>query len=508
MRKNKKIITNNEVKAVKRHVSKWFSVIFSVLLAISGVSLSILNNFGRTGVKGMITGGILSVAFWVYSARKIKNVSVDWTLAGIAVVISVVTLRRASLQYSLPVILAVASFLTTVIAVYAVIECVKQIYRNLIQNCDDKRFMILSSFILSVCVIVLYSISDQLYQQYDKVFSMDGGWVFNNMYPCLNYYDIRHPVISIIYYPVFCSAYFFLRIIGAYSVTNIAILIQLVHVQLWILTAVMLGKITDSRWTKYIYIVSGPILLNVFFFEKFSLLVFLLVVTVYLIKENDDRYVASIAVCSGSILTSCVIAFGILLNKGLTIKNRVRDLCLSVVYTMLFFAAFGRVGTLVHALPEMYAMRGFLGTLSWKERIYSYLNMIGSSLISITSDITPDRIWWVGLTTSINGLSIILIVISLWIIVINRRETIIQIASIWLLLSVILVLIAGWSISESPLFAVYFSWALIVIIIKGMQKIAKITKLEEKKLFVPTTVIMFGLNMGTTLPVVFSTIGL
>lgn len=128
--------------------------------------------------------------------------------------------------------------------------------------------------------------------------------------------------------------------------------------------------------------------------------------------------------------------------------------------------------------------------------------MIGSSFISISPDIQAKRIWWAGLTTALNYLAFIIIILVIlgWIRSRNKLE--VRISAGWMLFSVILIVIAGWSITESPLFAIYFSWALMILVQNGLFCFRKV--FPEKPMFIACCAIMLAFNASTTFQVVFS----
>lgn len=507
---------SDKVLNLKKKNGLW-SRLGIVLLCISGAVLSRLLAFPQTvenplvsndfiqGPVGIAIGCIAAVLFWLCVSRKTKlfETRPDKIILLLSGLTALITVRKGCIDCGFPVIYSAISLIAVWAGIYLVAVFIRKLYQSLTEDKDDRKFLIIASLAVSAAVIIFYSASDRLYQQYDLVYSMDGGWVFNNMYPMLNYYDVRHPVISIFYYPIYCFCFYFLKVFHAYSVTGLAILLQMVHVQMWLLTALLLSHISGNKWVKYLYLASGPVMLFMFFFEKFAILVFLLVLTVYLIKQNNPVYIATIAAASGSILTSCVIAAGILFIRKVSWKDKWKAILKAVVFTIIFFIAFGRLGTVLNGLPEAEAMKGFLGQLTVRQKLYSYLNMIGSSLISISPDIQADRVWWLGLTDTFNIVGFLSLIMCVYMIIKDRNRIDIQISTGWMIFSFVLVFFAGWSISESPLFAVYFSWALILIGSHFLERL--LTHFcDEKRLYLTVIITIAALNLSTTLPVIFA----
>jgi hypothetical protein len=227
------------------------------------------------------------------------------------------------------------------------------------------------------------------------------------------------------------------------------------------------------------------------------------VLTVYLIRKEDCAYVWSVACATGSILTSCVIAAVILLDSRQRFIDRLAGFFKSAAITVLFFMAFGRFGTIMNGVPQAQRMKLFLGALTKGEKCRSYLNMIGSSFVSITPEYQGDRIWWTGLTTTVNIPAVIVLLICAYIMIRDWRRSDIRASLLWIVFSFVLVYITGWSITESPLFAVYFSWAFMLPVGRGLERLAG--RMKDRQIICYACIAaMAALNAGTTLPVVFA----
>ncbi|WP_454995665.1 hypothetical protein [Bulleidia extructa] len=479
-----------------------FQLSLRFLLSFSGVFLCLsLLSLRSSGMKTLVGSAIVSFIFWMYGSKGIGERKIEITPLLLSIGMALATLKKAWRTYSIPHIYLMMGSLAMLVGIYVLIDFLKSLFFELIDE-ENRKCYVWASIITLVLIVLFYSWKNQLFQQYDVVYSMDGGWVFNKMYPKLTYYDIRHPLISILYFPIYSFCSCILKLFQALNVTNLAIMIQAIQVQWMIMTAFMLSKITNNRWVKYLYMVSGPFVIHVFFFEKFSLLVFLLVLAVYFYQTQDHKAKIAVALATGSILTSCVIAIGCLLDNRKKFLARIVELGKTILFSLSFFVTFGKVHSLLHGYSEINSMRGYLGIISLKEKIYSYLNMIGSSFISISPDIQAKRIWWAGLTTALNYLAFIIIILVVlgWIRSRNKLE--VRISAGWMLFSVILIVIAGWSITESPLFAIYFSWALMILVQNGLFCFRKV--FPEKPMFIACCAIMLAFNASTTFQVVFS----
>lgn len=487
-----------------RHNEKIKINLLRMLLSVSGVLLCVgMMELGALGIKNvnyLVASIVTSFLFWFYSSKGLFVNRIDKLIVLITIFVTLSTGRMLSAKYGILNLYVIGGGLAAGVAIYRVGKLIKELMRQLLDG--NFKFYVVASLATAFSVLVIYSLTDQLYQQYDIVYSMDSGWVFNNMYPDPRYYDIRHPLINIVYFPIYASCYFVLKSIGAYSELSISILIQIFHTQLFIISAMMLSDITQSKWTKWIYICSAPIILNLLFFEKFSIIVFLIILTVWLLKHNDKRSETSIAVATGTIMTSCVITGFILLDRTKKIRNRITESAICAVYSIAFFISFGRIHTIINGYSEATEMSTFLVSLPIKAKIYSYLNMIGASEFSIASQIENDKVGWVGLTSNINLGAVLMFVLGTIAAVTYYKKFETRVSILWLVFSAVLVLYKGWSIGESPLFAIYFSWAVVILTEQGISYFYKWVR--EDVVCTTWCALMAIINLGITLPIIFS----
>lgn len=356
----------------------------------------------------------------------------------------------------------------------------------------DKKAYAISTVILFGLVVILYNISANWYLQYDKVYSLDSGWCFANIFPRPNYYDIRHPILSIFTFPIFAIIDTFVKLLFSGNLVNTveAIMLQFVNVQLLILIGLNLKKLTNSKMTFILYMISFPTIVYSMFFEKYQICVFLLVMYVIAMCNNSKKTSKALLIsAAGCMPTSCVIGILELITSD-TVKEKLIRIGKIIISTILVFIVLGRLWVFRFGLSEITEKRDNFSnqTFTLKERTVATFNMIQSSFTALPSDIITTekgaiKYWWnaIGTKLSIESLAIVAIIIIG--IISNRKKLFVKIASIWNIFAFVLFAILNWSPQESPLFSIYFSWSLVPLFVMGIDFIINKLKLNRNVVY-------------------------
>ena len=103
-----------------------------------------------------------------------------------------------------------------------------------------------------------------------------------------------------------------------------AVCIQIINVQLLLLTGFMIRDLSKNRWTLMLYLVSSPVLLFTIFLEKYPMLVFFLVLYAYRLCKGEKWTQANLVLAAGVMPTSAFLYVHEYLRAepiGLTIKK-------------------------------------------------------------------------------------------------------------------------------------------------------------------------------------------
>lgn len=96
---------------------------------------------------------------------------------------------------------------------------------------------------------------------------------------------------------------------------------------------------------------------------------------------------------------------------------------------------------------------------------------------------------------SVSLIGVFILVISIMGIIVNRRENFVKVCTVWLSFAFLLFTVFQWSVHESPLFSIYFSWAIIPLFQKGLQYMIDKFHWQERLVYVPLLLVMLVVNV-------------
>ena len=369
------------------------------------------------------------------------------------------------------------------------------------KDLDDKEKKIYKkiSIISTIVVAILFVLNNNWYTQYDIVYSIDSGWIFKNMLPKLAYYDLRHPILGTIMFPLWAMITKTLGLVVPAHLLNTcgAIFFQVLSVQFLIIISFIIKKLTSSDWAFKLYLVSAPTLLFALFLEKYQLITFMLVVYVYLYMKNNENKEEALVMAAGIMPTSIFIYIKEFFSKE-PIKQKIKNIMKLAVVGLGVIICLGRVHMLfpnnlmqeLELIQTKYASK----EVTKVEALTSYTNMVEGSLLTVSSKVNKKYIW-TGILDEISYIGVAMFIIMLIGIIKDRKDKFTQICSIWLVFSILLLTVLNWSVHESPLFSIYFSWAFIPLFVKGLDYLINKFNIKEKNVYYPIIGIVGIINI-------------
>lgn len=350
----------------------------------------------------------------------------------------------------------------------------------------EKWAYITTSIIVFGLLLFMYSNKVNFYHEYNVVYSIDSGEVYDKYLPDPHYYDVRHPLTSILTFPIYAIVNFLC------SESIKPIILQFINVQLLIFIGLELKRITKNKWVYIFYILSFSSITYILFLEKYILSVFLMVTYIYnvLIDKKDSNCLLIFSI--GTLPTNLYIIITEFCKKiDLTKKgeNLIKILVLSLITIILT----GRIPFIKTVFSDI-----ALNSANYSAEDYTILNkfnstskMIESTFIALPSsehEITSlagidYKAWiWDDVTENISyvGLLIIMFIIIGIIDIIRKKKYVYYPFISSFVFSFVLFMIIGWDIHESPLFAICFSFAIIPLFIYALEMLFKKFKLNIK----------------------------
>ena len=348
----------------------------------------------------------------------------------------------------------------------------------------EKRGYIITSFLVLIVLIFMYTNKVNFYQDYNVVYSIDSGLVYGKYLSNPHYYDIRHPLTSILTFPIY-------SIVNFLCMDSIMpIIIQFINVQLLILIGLELKRLTKNKWVYIFYILSFSSLIYILFVEKFILSVFLMVTYIYNIFINKDDNDNLLIFAIGTLPTNVYISVIEFFKKG-KFFHKIFNLTKIFFIGLLIIIITGRLPMVKTAYEDL-----LINSFNYRASSYTLMNKFNAttkmietsfvaipasehSLVSLTGK--PYNAWvWDDVTESVSIVGGLVILISLFgiIDIIRKKNKKYYSFILSFIFAFVLFMLIGWDIHESPLFSICFSFAIIPLFIYSLEKIFKMFKIK------------------------------
>lgn len=369
----------------------------------------------------------------------------------------------------------------------------------------DRKIYLWGTVILSLVVMIFYTVEPNWYLQYDKVYSIDSGWCYKNLYPQLSYYDIRHPTLSIITFPLWALSRGLLSLFVPANLINVLCVtcVQLVNVQLLLLAGAMIRELSKSKWTFLIYLASFSVLTFTMFFEKYQICTFLLVLYAYLTCKRENGREISLILATGAMPTS-ILLFGneLFIREPLAAKiKRIFNIAMCGIMVLI---CTGRIHLLVPQVllseTAAKAQRFGLKNLPIEGCAASFINMVHGAFLSLSSK-SGEEYLWADITHSVSLVGCVIFATVIIGLISNYKDKFIKLCAIWMSAGIVLFGIFQWGVKESPLFSIYFAWAAIPLFQKGIQIIIEKMRWKETVVYPSIIATMLTINVLTIIDI-------
>ncbi len=456
------ISTQNYLESNYEIISLILTLIFSLYLIKKRFAIELLR-------KSKIKDLILSLAFSLVTMYEInKTYSLSNASPSIVDFITKFHLIRVCKYFT-----EFFSIFFLIILYLYLLENVLPLFIKFIEGFDKEEKNVCTKYfiVMLILITISYCLCSSMYTGYDLVLSLDTGYVteymFKDMFWAL---DIRHILFAPLVIPIKIIITCALNIFPDFSVLY-PILLAIFNLILILLTAVMLKRLTNSKWTFYLYLFSYPTLLFSLFIEKYQLCIFLIVSFLYFKKESEEELSnAAIIASVGAMSTSALLGF--FSGEG-TIKNKILNwIKISMIFIGLT-ALFGKIYLILSFFEQSNTILGNIAELQLKNRLYGVSELFYSILYIPNYYLADNGIMYANAANSFNVIGLIILVISIVGFAFNRKNKICQICFYWLCIAFVLFVGLKWYCFEAPLFNLYFSWAVIPLFVAGIEKICK-----------------------------------
>jgi len=402
----------------------------------------------------------------------------------------------------LSVLIGIVIFPAVYIIWKAVVLKIFPLVRSFLKGMSKFEIMfVVISFSVVLFWVIFATIRDTVFFKYmesgtftyDGVFGADSGYIFYFDYLCSPILDdVRHPMMGLVSLPACMLAWIFGMILSSSSLfhinINLAYGIGLVLAQslcvafIGIMLYRMIRPITSEIFSKifiFFYAVSCPALLYSLIIERYAFISFYLILFIYVIQRQASYKLklAGFIAAVGTISTSVLLVPYLLKDcRGRKVLYKRIMYLFTVAFFIIFFT--GRLAMLLNVLNVSGRFISGSGNVLHVENIWHFFSFILSLFIIPNWHVAGRSIVMspIAITISWNHfISIIIVLLCVLGLILGRKERMIRITVIWILLSIFLVGILGLGckINETVLYSLYFSWAFLIPLSYALYKLLR-----------------------------------
>ena len=348
-----------------------------------------------------------------------------------------------------------------------------------------RREFLCIGVIFSLLVVVCYTAFPGWYTQFDRIYSVDTSSLLMNLYGNPEFLEAPHPLYGIVSYPISVlamdiSEYF---VPSAYDSLVFALVIQLICIQTVLWSGLLLHVMTKHRYIFLLYCCSNAVMFYCLALEKYQIATFLVVLYMYLRSEKKVGSDTALVLAGGTMFTSFWAGVMELLQKE-SWKTKLLRVGRIIIWTLGITVASGHFLFFHQELLGMFQLKeAFAKPVPMVGRMQSILWMIHSGFMPIDATMDGGFVIWRDVNSgwSVIGGSILLIALLGFIV--KYRDTLAQGAFAWILMAFLLFGPMNWCVTETPLFNIYFHWAIVLLFVFGADWLLKKLRLKPQVVY-------------------------
>ncbi len=379
----------------------------------------------------------------------------------------------------------------------------KEFFTKLEKN--EKNYLIISTCILSLAIIVIYSITNIFYepkingevQTFDVIYSTDtGAHGILNTYLNINSVenDLRQILFAVFSFPFAIIAYMIGNLFNNLG-NGYFILIAIIQVFLMNISCILLSKMLNLKKIAQtlfllLYTVTYPFILFAFNLEQYVFGLFWLMCFLYSYIQNQEGskfcFIASV-----SSLTTNAIFFP-LLTSGRKIKKWITDFLSTGLAFVAGIIVFGQFPVILNIFTGAGHVSNYISGVINFNNLCQYSNFVTNCFIAPFNTVVEERLGHPSFQLApANVLSVLGCIIFILVIlgfILNRKNKFAKICFSWVIFSIILLFVLGYGTRENGLilYSLYFNWAFVSLIFLLLKKLLE----KKKKIFITLSIIL------------------
>lgn len=397
-------------------------------------------------------------------------------------------------------IINILGFLGALLAIPFIYICLLVFWNNMIRLIKSIKLLDtitnIEKIIYSILIVVTISLVVYIFLRtqafygtkywYDIIYTSDSPvLVKGNVYMILTHQenDLRQPLFAIFTAPFVSIPYLLGKIAGGSLLTQ-AIMLNIAQIMMLFTANFMLTRIMKLNSKKRICFMilascTYTQLLFCLMMEQYISAYFWVVFTMLLISERKSSERIGLWGASGTLLTSIILLpFMSKKNPFKEFKSWIVDL---IKYGLEFIAviiAFCRFDVFYNLIPKITQLSNYTGqNISFVNKVYQYTEFVSSCFLApnalVDTSYFGHASWRLDIPAGINLVGIIIMILVFVSAIYNRHKSSSLLSIGWVGFSVIMLLGLGWGTVENGLilYALYFSWAFLILLFQLIEKI-------------------------------------
>ena len=343
-------------------------------------------------------------------------------------------------------------------------------------------------FLLS-CIYVIYAYSNSMafYDTrkygfiYNTIYTSDSAAHFQPsayLWPAHEHNDLRQPLFAVFAAPFMGIPY----LLGCFFSTPVrAIVINCAQVAMLLAANLMIVK---SMRIKPMYRICFMVLSlcmysNLLFsvmMEQYIVAYFWLAAAVFAVCCGDRNENIQMLAAGGTMLPSFAM---LLLNDHKDIRSWLRSVIKTVLEFVFLLAVFCKSDIFLTLFSTVKSLTGFTGkSVPFADRLYQFSDFIRSCFaapeagveeamhLNVQLTVQNHAVWSAKPVTGICVAGVVILCLALLSAVMHRKNKACAAAGFWMLLSIAVLVIAGWGTAENGLilYTLYFGWAYLALL--------------------------------------------
>ncbi|WP_336776046.1 hypothetical protein [Paenibacillus sp. MMO-58] len=421
-------------------------------------------------------------------------------------------------------IAAAISVIVGIVAFYFLFLCVYLLWpklaavvlefaRNLTKL--EKRYLIVSTFVLAIVVIIAFNVSSVFYEtrdqsgeivRFDVVYTTDtADLVDSNVYLNISSVqnDLKQPLFGLFALPfalvgiVISKLFFFVP-------NSYPVMMQIIQVFLLQMAMILISRMLKLRSIDQLIFLlflnaSYPVLMFSLNMEQYIFSLFWLILFLYSCQFGWGPKVYYFIGAAGSLLTSAVLFP--LLSKSKQLKRILKDTGRVALQALVIMVLFGRLPLLLEVVSSVKENMEFTGAaISSGDKWLQYMNFVASCFVKPGAGVDKTTFEHVSYQLhtvhSLNILGLILMILAVAGFLLHYKQRFMKICVLWVSFSFVMLCVVGWGTAENGLilYSLYFSWAFMALLFMLIDKLLARHHWVKYSVHALLLVVMIGLN--------------